>query len=243
MKSESVCRKIIMLCCLIIFISSVLISCNDAYENNGVVGTWRKELGSIDVWYTFDSDKTGQTYRVHNVADEFTWSEEGGILTMELVYINIAVKWEFSIDGNVMTVTRQNDFEVDFTLYRKDDGTPTLNDDFYYTSDFQIQDFIDEGEDFLQGLYFFIDEIGMGGVMTVKGRGNEELIYLFSFDSTVNGDIDISVLEKNINDVSFEMQTIANRLLVTWGLESLIVTAIYETYEGLELVSYSWIAE
>lgn len=243
MKSESRCRKIIILCCLIILMSNALISCNEAYENSEVVGAWVKRLSSSDLWYIFNPDKTGQAYSIRAGADEFTWTEENGALTMELVHANIVVTWEFSIDDNIMTVTRQNDFEVDYTLYREDDGALTSSSDFYLTSDFQIQDFIDKGEEFLQDFYFFVDEIGMGGVVTVKGKGNEELIYTLSFDSAANDDIDINVLEEYINKTSFEMQEIANRLLVTWDLESLIVTVVYESYEGVKLISYSWIAE
>ena len=237
-KKKAYLKRIFALSCMLILLTGITTSCVEKQDSE-IIGVWIWEMDSNDVWLTFDVDGTGQAYSVLAGADEFTWIEENGKLTIELIHDDMYGEWVFSIDEDVMIVTQENGREVEFVLYREVNNTSTSYRSPYLADDFQIQDFIDEGEEIID---FFLEEMDLGGIITIEGRGNEELIYIFTFDSEATNYIDIDALEIHFAEISFGMQSIANNLRDTWGLESLVVTAIFKTYEGLELASHFWMA-
>ncbi|MDR0483521.1 MAG: hypothetical protein LBH13_10295 [Cellulomonadaceae bacterium] len=100
----------------------------DTYD--GLLGTWEWPLGP-DFTYVFEADGTGLRGTSFE-AETFTWDASGSNLSINLDNPpagNIALeRWEFTIDGDTLTITSRQVDGMEFSYVRQGSAAATVSD-------------------------------------------------------------------------------------------------------------------
>jgi len=102
-------KRIFALLVVTVFASVLLTGCSSDHD---LVGEWNWYVADI-VFYTFNNDDTGVMYP----GIDFTWSTSGNTVT--IIAEGTEMRWQYSISGDILTLTYADDPTMAFTYRRQ----------------------------------------------------------------------------------------------------------------------------